>query len=224
MALHRRRLMLSLSALAMCGATRAAWAQAEDAPPPHVALTFDDGPHPEQTPRLLEILDREQVTATFYVIGSCAERCPDVVRQVFLAGHDIGNHSWSHPVLTRLSSEAVGTEISRTDDLLIAINGERPNTIRAPYGATNDEVRAVALPRSMMLWDVDTNDWRSRNTESVTREAVSRRGGVVLMHDIYPTTVAAVPAIIREYKARGFRFVTMSSYVEWTATDSIDLV
>jgi peptidoglycan/xylan/chitin deacetylase (PgdA/CDA1 family) len=216
--------MLSLSALAMCGAVRPAWAQADDTPPPHVALTFDDGPHPEQTPWLLDILDREQVSATFYVIGSSVERCPDVVRQAFLAGHDIGNHSWSHPVLTRLSSEAVEVEIARTDDLLIAINGDRPNTIRAPYGAANDAVRAVAWPRSMMLWDVDTNDWRSRNTDSVAREAVSRRGGVVLMHDIYPTTVAAVPAIIREYKARGFRFVTMSRYVVGQASDAIDLV
>jgi peptidoglycan-N-acetylglucosamine deacetylase len=216
--------MLSLSALAMCGASRMAWAQAEDAPTPHVALTFDDGPHPEQTPRLLDILDREQVSATFYVIGSCAERYPDVVRQAFLAGHDIGNHSWSHPLLTRLSPEAVEVEFARTDDLLISINGDRPNTIRAPYGAANDEIKAIAWPRSMMLWDVDTNDWRSRNTGSVEHEAVSRRGGVVLMHDIYPTTIAAVPAIIREYKARGFRFVTMSSFIEWTATDAIDLV
>jgi peptidoglycan-N-acetylglucosamine deacetylase len=216
--------MLSLPALALCGAARGAWAQADDVSVPRVALTFDDGPHPEQTPRLLDILEREQVQATFYVIGSCAECYPDIVRRAWLAGHDIGNHSWSHPVLTRLSPEEVETEISRTDDLLIDINGDRPNTIRAPYGAANDAVKAVAWPRSMMLWDVDTNDWRSRNTASVEREAVSRRGGVVLMHDIYSTTVAAVPAIIREYKARGFRFVTMSSYVEWQATDAIDLV
>jgi peptidoglycan-N-acetylglucosamine deacetylase len=221
--LHRRQLMLSLlPGLAMCGVARAAWA--DDVPAPHVALTFDDGPHPEHTPRLLDILEREQVRATFYVIGSCAERCPDIVRRASLAGHDIGNHSWSHPVLTRLSSDAVETEISRTDALLIDVVGERPNTIRAPYGAANDAVKAVAWPRSMMLWDVDTNDWRSRNTASVEREGVSSRGGVVLMHDIYSTTVAAVPAIIREYKARGFRFVTMSDYVQWQATDTIDLV
>jgi peptidoglycan/xylan/chitin deacetylase (PgdA/CDA1 family) len=188
--LNRRGLVLSLSALAVCGAARVAYAQTDgDASPPCVALTFDDGPSPETTPRLLDILYREQVRATFYVIGSCAERRPDIVRQAFLAGHEIGNHSWSHPVLTRLSSEAVETEISRTDALLVDINGERPSTIRAPYGAANDAVRTVVFPRTLMLWDVDTNDWRSRDTESVEREGVSRRGGIVLMHDIYPTTV-----------------------------------
>jgi len=222
--MRRRQLLLSLTALALCTRGATARAAAEETSAPIVALTFDDGPHPEHTLRLLDILERENVRATFFVIGSCAQRCPEVVQQAFKAGHEIGNHSWSHPVLTRLSAAAVADELAKTDALLVDINGDLPNTIRPPYGAMNDAVRGVGLPRPMMLWNVDTNDWRSRDTASVQREAMSRSGGIVLMHDIYSTTVAAVPEIIREYKARGFRFVTISNYIEWQANDSIDQV
>jgi peptidoglycan-N-acetylglucosamine deacetylase len=221
---QRRRLLFSLSALALCAPGAVARAVADDTPAPVVALTFDDGPHPENTLRLLDILERENVRATFFVIGSCVQRYPDVVRQAFQAGHEIGNHSWSHPVLTRLSTAAVTDELAKTDALLVDINGYLPDTIRPPYGAMNDGVRAVGLPRPMMLWDVDTNDWRSRDTASVQHGAVSSRGGIVLMHDIYSTTVAAVPEIIREYKTRGFRFVTISNYIQWQANDAIDRV
>jgi peptidoglycan-N-acetylglucosamine deacetylase len=221
---QRRRLLFSLSALALCMRGTTARAATDEPAAPVVALTFDDGPHPEHTPRLLDILERENVRATFFVIGSCAQRSPDTVRQAFQAGHEIGNHSWSHPDLTRLSTAAVAEELAKTDALLVGVNGDLPNTIRPPYGAMNDEVRAVGLPRPMMLWNVDTNDWRSRDTAAVQREAISSRGGIVLMHDIYSTTVAAVPEIIREYKARSFRFVTISNYIEWQANDSIDRV
>lgn len=213
----RRSALASLAALAFCGSTlHAAESPAGDRT---VALTFDDGPHPELTPKLLDILEREQIPATFFVIGSCAARSPDIVRRAFDAGHELGNHTWSHPVLTRVSLAQAAEEISRTDALLTDLTGDIPNTLRPPYGAMNDRLSELALPRPLMLWDVDTLDWKTRNTPAVERAATRSDGRIVLMHDIHPTTVEAVPAIIRNFKSRGYRFVTISSYVTWRIND-----
>jgi len=217
--MRRRNMLASLATLTLCsvGSTLRAAENATDERT--VALTFDDGPHPELTPRLLDILERERVPATFFVIGSCAAQCPDIVRRAFDSGHEIGNHTWSHPVLTRISLEQAADEISRTDALLNDLTGDIPNTLRPPYGAMNDRLSELALPRPLMLWDVDTLDWKTRNTPAVERAATVSDGGIVLLHDIHPTTVEAVPAIIRNFKSRGYRFVTISSYVTWEITD-----
>jgi peptidoglycan/xylan/chitin deacetylase (PgdA/CDA1 family) len=215
----RRNVLASLAAVSLCGAASTARAAESITDDRIVALTFDDGPHPELTPRLLDMLEQENVHATFFVIGSCAARCPDIVRHAFEAGHEIGNHTWSHPVLTRVSATQAAEEISRTDVLLRSITGEIPNTLRPPYGAMNEKVKEVALPRPLLLWDVDTLDWRRRNTPAVERAATTSDGGIVLMHDIHPTTVEAVPAIIRDFKSRGYRFVTISAYVAWDVTN-----
>jgi peptidoglycan/xylan/chitin deacetylase (PgdA/CDA1 family) len=203
-----------LGAVALSSTGLPANAAEDDAEDRLVALTFDDGPHPQLTPRLLDMLEQEGVNATFYVVGSCASRCPEIVHRAFEGGNEIGNHSWSHPFLTRISLSLAAEEISRTDALLQSITGQVPNTVRPPYGAMSESVRALAMPRPMMLWDVDTNDWRTLNTYYVERAAIKSQGRIVLMHDIHPTTVAAVPTIIRDFKSRGFRFVTVSGYLE----------
>src|SRR5581483_9760886 len=149
--MRRRSFLAGLGAVALFGRV----AQAASDEERTIALTFDDGPHPELTPQLLEILERQQVPATFFVVGTCAQRWPEVVRRAFSAGHEIGNHSWSHPFLTECSAARVTQEIERTDALLHDLTGERPNTVRPPYGAVNGEIRQIALPRPMMLWDVD---------------------------------------------------------------------
>ena len=215
----RRNALASLAALAFCGVGSTLHAAESAADDRTVALTFDDGPHPELTPRLLDILEREKVRATFFVIGSCAAYRPDIVRRAFAAGHEIGNHTWSHPVLTRVSLAQAAEEISRTDALLNDLTGDIPNTLRPPYGAMNDRLSELASPRPLMLWDVDTLDWKTRSTPAVERAATTSDGGIVLLHDIHPTTVEAVPAIIRSFKSRGYRFVTISSYVTWEITD-----
>jgi peptidoglycan/xylan/chitin deacetylase (PgdA/CDA1 family) len=158
-------------------------------------------------------MESENIPATFFVIGSCASRCPDIVRRAFDSGHEIGNHTWSHPVLTCVSLARAAEEISQTDALLNDLTGEIPTTLRPPYGAMNDKLRELALPRPLMLWDVDTLDWRTRSTPMVERAAIRSAGGIVLLHDIHPTTVEAVPTIIRNFKSRGYRFVTISAYV-----------
>jgi peptidoglycan-N-acetylglucosamine deacetylase len=210
--MQRRNLLMLLGAAMLCAPglpARASSGEDERV----VALTFDDGPHPVLTPPLLDILQYEQVPATFYVVGSCASRYPDIVRRAYDSGHEIGNHSWSHPFLTRISLARAADEIARTDELLRSINGAMPNTLRPPYGAMDRRVEGLANPRPMILWDVDTYDWRSRYTPAVERAAIRSNGGIVLMHDIHASTVGAVPAVIRHFKERGYRFATVSSYL-----------
>src|SRR5580700_8778568 len=136
--MQRRHFLASLGAAALCAVGVPAAAETQNAVDRTVALTFDDGPHPELTPRLLDILAQEKICATFFVIGECAARSPEIVARAYGAGHEIGNHSWSHPFLTHIPLARAGEEISRTDALLHSITGEFPNAIRPPYGAMNE--------------------------------------------------------------------------------------
>ncbi len=186
--------------------TAVAWSQC-------VALTFDDGPNPATTPKLLAILKHEGVKVTFFVVGDNVRQWPDIVRAAYADGHEIGNHTWSHPNLVSLSDADVRSEIARTDAVVKAATGTAPRLIRAPYGSTNLRIERLFYDRPFIGWSVDTLDWMYRNTPRVIRSAVaSYKGGIMLMHDIHASTVAAVPAIIAEYKARGARFVTVSEF------------
>jgi peptidoglycan/xylan/chitin deacetylase (PgdA/CDA1 family) len=176
-----------------------------------VALTFDDGPDRTLTPRVLDILSQERVRATFYLVGSRAAQNPGIVRAIAAGGHEIGNHSWSHPNMTGLSAAAVASQIARTDDAIRSAAGRRPATFRPPYGAWNSRVASALDGRPLVMWDVDTQDWRNRNAARITQvSARARPGSVILMHDIHATTVAALPGVIRELKSEGRRFVRVS--------------
>src|SRR5260221_4154293 len=196
--MQRRNLLMLLGAAALSGAGLPARASSAGVDERIVALTFDDGPHPVLTPWLLDILQSEQVPATFYVVGSCAYRYPDIVRRAYDSGHEIGNHSWSHPFLTRISLSRAADEIGRTDELLRSINGAVPNTVRPPYGAMDRPVEGLANPRPMILWDVDTYDWRSRYTPAVERAAIRSNGGRRLMQTIHPPPLAAGAPVQRQ--------------------------
>ena len=178
-----------------------------------IALTFDDGPG-IYTDKLLSYLQSYKAKATFFMIGPSAQRHPSIVKRVFDNGHQIGNHTWSHPSLPGLSPEQVQNEISSTNNILQGITGVKPTTLRPPYGATNAAVQRVAsnLGMSSILWSVDTRDWADRNSAVVCNRAVSnvRSGSIILLHDIHPTSVEAVPCILRNLTSRGFRFVTVS--------------
>ncbi|MEA5367036.1 polysaccharide deacetylase family protein [Amycolatopsis sp., V23-08] len=172
-----------------------------------VALTFDDGPHPETTPALLAALG--DAPATFFLQGSNAADHPDLVRAIAAAGHTIGNHSWTHPRLPALSPPERELEVARTQDLLTGITGTRPALFRPPYGDTDAAVAATIAGHGLaeILWTVDTRDWAGASTgEIVEASAVVEPGGVILMHDGgYASTVAAVPRILAALAARGLR-------------------
>jgi peptidoglycan/xylan/chitin deacetylase (PgdA/CDA1 family) len=178
-----------------------------------VALTFDDGPVAD-TQRLLSMLATEGVRATFFTVGEMVTEHPEMVRAEVAAGDEVGNHSWSHPQLTHLSDSAVRSQVERTAQAIEDAGAPRPTLFRPPYGDIDARVGAdlAAEGQPAILWSVDTLDWLHRDPNSVYRRAVNgvRPGSVVLMHDIHPTTVTAVPRIIATLKARGYTFVTVS--------------
>ncbi|WP_328600810.1 polysaccharide deacetylase family protein [Actinomadura physcomitrii] len=176
-----------------------------------VALTFDDGPGP-YTDGLLDVLKRQGVRATFFLIGQHVHGFPAVVRREVMEGHEIGDHTWDHAQLTKLSTAAVGAQIQRTQAAITkASGGVKPTITRPPYGATNRRVgQAIGMP--LILWSVDTEDWRYLNTARDTRVGIKepRPGGIILFHDIHKPSVKAIPAVIAGLKKRGFTFVTVS--------------
>ena len=177
-----------------------------------IALTFDDGPG-IYTDKLLSYLQSYKAKATFFMIGPSAQRYPSIVKRVFDNGHQIGNHTWSHPSLPGLSPAQVQNEISSTNNILQGITGVKPTTLRPPYGATNAAVQRVVsnLGMSSILWSVDTRDWADRNSNIVCNRAISnaRPGAIILMHDIHRTSVDAVPCILQNLSSQGYQFVTV---------------
>lgn len=185
------------------------------APPPCAALSFDDGPEMTLTPRLLDILAAEKVPATFFVVGQRLGYSPGLVKRAFAEGHEIGNHTWDHRRLTDLPDDEAVAEIARTDAAIMAETGERPALIRPPWGVIDTRVEAAlrkaGLWRTIALWDLDTLDWLDDDSKVTTLLASGvPPGSVIMLHDIHASTIAAVPAIIRNLKARGFRFATVS--------------
>ena len=182
---------------------------------PIVALTFDDGPHPELTPQLLDILRDNGVRATFYVIGRNVTTHPDIARRIVAEGHEIANHSWSHPALTSLGASRLNQEIASTSDAIQRATGRRPTNMRPPYGAINDRVRETILRGhglDVIMWSCDPLDWKRPGAEVVRQRLVdgATPGGILLAHDIHPGTIEAVPGVIRDLKAKGYGFATVS--------------
>ncbi|MEU8107141.1 polysaccharide deacetylase family protein [Nonomuraea muscovyensis] len=175
-----------------------------------VALTFDDGPGP-YTATLLRHLAARKARATFFVVGQNVVAHPDLVRRAAAAGHEIGGHTWSHRDLTTLRAASIRSDLARTAKAIKAVTGVAPTLMRPPYGAQNARVRKHAK-QPMIMWSVDTLDWRYRNSARVARVAVkqARPGGIILFHDIHPTTVKAIPRVLKKLSARGYHFVTVS--------------
>lgn len=177
-----------------------------------IALTFDDGPGP-YTAHLLDILDQYGARATFFLIGSKVSGQASVVRSIQARGHQLGNHSWSHPELPKLSVDQIAGEIDRTNEAIRQATGVKPSILRPPYGAVNGVVLEQLRLRNMssILWSVDTRDWADRNSQIVCSRAVAgaRPGAVILMHDIHQTSVNAVPCILSSLKQQGYSFVTI---------------
>jgi peptidoglycan/xylan/chitin deacetylase (PgdA/CDA1 family) len=176
-----------------------------------IALTFDDGPAVPETATLLEYLAQYKARATFFVVGQNAAAHPDILRAETAAGHEVANHSWSHPDLTQLTAAEVTSQLERTSAAIKAATGKEPTLFRPPYGAINDTVKS-ATDLSPVLWDVDPEDWKYRDAAKVAQTVIAQAGPneVVLVHDIHPTSVAAVPEILRALTEQGYHFVTVS--------------
>lgn len=180
---------------------------------PMIALTFDDGPHYEQTPRLLEILDRYDVKSTFFVLGERTLWGPSnekALKMVYDAGHEVASHTHTHKNLKQLSVEDMKAEIVNAREAIYSVIGEYPTLVRPPYGAYNDAVKEYSYA-PLITWNLDSKDWDFRNAEKVVDHVLAEAGDgkIVLMHDIHWFTVDAVEVLIPELQNRGYQIVTV---------------
>lgn len=189
---------------------------------PLIAITFDDGPDPVLTPRLLDLLKQRGIHATFFLVGRNAAAYPDVVRRIADEGHELGNHSWSHPLLTQLGKDSVESQLRRTHDAIVKACGTAPLLYRPPYGAVSVSQRArieKSFGYSAILWDVDPQDWKHPRSAQKVYDAIhkqTRAGSIILCHDIHETTIAAMPATLDDLLARGYRFATVTQLIAYS--------
>jgi len=182
---------------------------------PVVALTFDDGPKNGTTEKILDVLEKYNAKATFFVVGEMVEKAPELVKREYDLGCQVGNHSYSHPILTNLSIEDAGAEVRKTSNLVFDITGDYTRIGRPPYGALNHEIKAVS-GFEWFNWSIDTLDWKTRNADSTYKNIMDNvgDGDVILMHDLYMPTVQAVERIVPELAEKGFQFITMKELIE----------
>jgi len=173
-----------------------------------VALTFDDGPG-SLTGTLLDRLEAAGVVATFFVLGQNVRIHPDLVTRMVRSGMVVGNHTWDHRDMKRLSLDEARSEVDRTSAEIARVTGVSTTLLRPPYGSMSPQT--ATLGQAIILWDVDTEDWKNRDASITTSRALAtvRPGSIILMHDIHASTIEAVPAIIAGLKARGFTLVTV---------------
>jgi peptidoglycan/xylan/chitin deacetylase (PgdA/CDA1 family) len=184
----------------------------------YIAITYDDGPHPVNTPRLLDMLAARNIKATFYVIGNSVNQNPGVLRRTVAEGHEIGNHTQTHPLLSKLSDSQLRQEMQRCQDSIGRAAGIRPRTMRPPYGGLLQRQRELVLKEfgyPTIMWSVDPLDWKRPGASVITSRIVSgtTAGGIVLAHDLHSQTIDAMPQTLDGLLRRGFKFVTVSQLI-----------
>jgi len=183
-------------------------------PAPRVAFTFDDGPHYRFTPMLLDWMEKRGKFGTFFLLGASAYENPEIVARMHNAGHQIGNHSYSHALLTALEPHQILHEIAHTNQIIYNITGYRPTLLRPPFGGVNQRVQDVAYEagKSVVLWSVDPRDWYYLNAIMVRDHIISRArdGSVILVHDIHESSILGTKMAMEHLAAQGFSFVTVN--------------
>jgi len=179
-----------------------------------VALTFDDGPDPKTTPQALDILKKYGAKATFFMVGQNIAGNEAIVKRVHNEGHQIGIHTWDHPVLTKLPLETAQKEILDTQTAINNVIGIKPTITRPPYGAINATIQN-SVDQSFIMWNVDSLDWKTRNTKAIMQEiAKTQPGSIILMHDIHQTSIDALPSVLEYLKSNGYTLVTVDELLE----------
>ena len=184
-----------------------------------LAMTFDDGPHIEFTPKLLDLLKERGIKATFFLVGKNAQAYPQIVKRIVDEGHEVANHSWSHSAFNKMGEAGVTAELQKTQDAIVKACGVAPIIYRPPYGAiTLSQKKWIHEKFGMptILWEVDPLDWKApRSSEKVYNEILKQTysGSIILAHDIHGTTVEAMPSTLDALKAQGFQFVTVTQLI-----------
>ena len=188
-----------------------------------IAITFDDGPHRKHTEEILDILKEYNVKATFFVTGQNAKKHPDIILRQISEGHEIGNHTYSHPSLANIRDERLSKEILSTEDVLFEIAEYRPKLFRPPQGDTSETIDRTSekLDYKVIVWSIDTVDWAHTAKDKIVKQVVDKTvsGDIILFHDFIAgnsQTPDALREIIPSLLAKGFEFVTVSELVNTT--------
>ena len=181
-----------------------------DSDKPMIALTFDDGPN-YNTSKILDILDKYNVKATFFVLGCNVKGNETVLKRMYKMGMEIGNHTYSHKLLSRLSKDKIEEEIEKTDELIFEVVGKYPTLLRPSYGTINKKIKSVA-ERPLIIWDIDTLDWKYHNSTRISNNILKKvkDGDIVLMHDIYSATANSLDIVIPKLLEQGYQLVTVT--------------
>ena len=186
-----------------------------------IALTFDDGPHPRNTPEILEVLDTHGVKATFFVIGVNAKNYPKALSMMVNGGHEIGNHTYSHSIMKDKTREQVNCEIVNAEKEIERSSGKNTVLLRPPCGLYDKNTVRAAMEREykIVLWNIDTHDWAHATTEEIISTVVNnvKGGDIILFHDYISgksNTAEALKTIIPELKKIGYEFVTVSELLQ----------
>ncbi len=187
-----------------------------------IALTFDDGPHPIYTPKILKILEKYNIKATFFMIGENILNYPKIARSVSDAGHEIGNHTFHHKVTSKLSESEIRDEIRACDDALFSILGKETSIIRPPAGNLIEPLLRVCgeIEYSVILWNIDTMDWTHRTPYDIYSNVMKNidSGDIILMHDYIgkkSPTPEALEMILPKLIEMGYKFVTVSELIDF---------
>ncbi|MDF1657268.1 MAG: polysaccharide deacetylase family protein [Verrucomicrobiales bacterium] len=183
-----------------------------------IAITFDDGPHGVNTPRLLDMLKKRNVKATFYVVGNMVKYNPQLLRRMIAEGHEIGNHTVTHGTLSKMSDTALRKELQDAHDMIVKETGIAPRSMRPPGGAIKNDQKKLMLKEfgyPTILWSVDPEDWKKPGASVVTSRLVNgaKPGGILLVHDLNASTVDAMPSTLDQLLAQGYRFVTVTELI-----------
>ncbi|WP_243126832.1 polysaccharide deacetylase family protein [Hominisplanchenecus murintestinalis] len=215
--MKRRNILIMIAAVAILGLGllwgRISQAVTEDVKP-RIALTFDDGPHPVYTPKLLDGLKERNVKATFFVVGKNIEGREDIIKRMDEEGHLIGNHTYDHVKITGLPEEEACAQITKTSELVKEITGKNTEFVRPPFGAWDKKLEC-GFEMFPVLWSIDPLDWTTKNVDAVVQKVLSRaeENSIILLHDYYDSSVEAALKIVDALLERGFEFVTVDELV-----------
>ena len=215
--MKRRNILIMIAAVAILGLGlswgRISQAVTEDVKP-RIALTFDDGPHPVYTPKLLDGLKERNVKATFFVVGKDIEGREDIIKRMDEEGHLIGNHTYDHVKITGLPEEEACAQITKTSELVKEITGKNTEFVRPPFGAWDKKLEC-GFEMFPVLWSIDPLDWTTKNVDAVVQKVLSRaeENSIILLHDYYDSSVEAALKIVDALLERGFEFVTVDELV-----------